>query len=161
MGCGAQQRAEAAGGGHLTGFDQVHRGGGGFQERLLAGPEQGLIGPPCSHADAQRVAGHLPGQANRTLGTAAQLRERGGELLDEGAEQPEPHPGMHVTAGQGDDADAHRLLGAPVHHRDRILHGDGMGVRCCPGEESAAGAHGLLEATAVVGAGEGHRELGD
>lgn len=112
-------------------------------------------------AGPRRMSGDLPDVLDGSAGAGAQRGDGGGELVDEGAQQPEPHSGVHGSARQQDCAGAQGLVGAPVHGDDRLRCGSRAGVGFLPGNEGAEAAEGGCEVAAVLGAAEGERELGD
>jgi len=69
--------------------------------------------PTVSQISFKRAAVALAGRA----------REQA-DLVQQGAQQPEPHAGVHVAAGQADPDGEQRLVGVAVQGSHRLGHRD-------------------------------------
>ena len=68
---GQEHLGFASGAGHGPGFEQVYRGGGGFQGLELALIGEFLVGAPRALSGADRVAGAVPHLSCQPAGCAA------------------------------------------------------------------------------------------
>jgi len=104
------------------GGDQPQRGGGGVQHRFLHGPVQLLVGPPAGQPGTFRAAGGLPDPLQRGSAVRAPGGQGEADLVQQRAQQPEPHTDVDGAAGQGDPSCGERFVGVAVQGGQRFAH---------------------------------------